>query len=113
MHLFAERDDLYGIGFTEGDGGAYGLFDEMADLIALAIAESGPRATDGSRLTGLRKGPSPDLSGGVRHIRSDRHAAYLHLPAYRREADRLRSRLGWEPFDPAPLQINAWREPAG
>src|SRR6202035_1492861 len=41
MHLFSpQRHDLYGIGFTEADGGIYALFDEMADLIACAIRTS-------------------------------------------------------------------------
>lgn len=105
MHLFSpRRDDLYGIGFTEGDGGAYELFDEMADLIASAIEtnEAGDEAAR-AQLARTRRDASPDVSGGVKHVASDRHASYLHLPAYRKAAKKLRSKLGWGKFDPEPL----------
>ncbi|MBA2504717.1 MAG: NAD(P)-binding domain-containing protein [Thermoleophilaceae bacterium] len=97
LHLFSpRREDLYGIGFTEGDGGAYALFDEMADLIANAIATSSADAGGRrERLERTRRGPPPDVSGGVRHVPSDRHASYLHLPAYRKAAAALRSDMGW------------------
>lgn len=107
MHLLSPQSrDLYGIGFAEADGGIYALFDEMADLVACAI-----RTTDDDRsirLEQLRREPSPDVSGGVRHVASDRHASYLHLPAYRKAAGRLRKRLGWGRFDPSLLERRAW-----
>ncbi len=107
MHLLSpRRDDLYGIGFTEGDGGAYALFDEMADMIARSIATTA--SGDGARLRALRRSPSPDVSGGVKHVASDRHASYLHLPSYRKAAARMRAALGWGAFDPAPLQASNW-----
>jgi cation diffusion facilitator CzcD-associated flavoprotein CzcO len=119
LHLLSpRRDDLYGIGFTEGDGGAYGLFDEMADLIACAIETEASDPAGAARLRELRRSPTPDVSGGVEHVASDRHASYLHLPAYRKAARKVRSRMGWGRFDPAPLELSSWpreraeREPA-
>ena len=106
MHLFSpQQHNLYGIGFAEADGGIYALFDEMADLIACAIQTSN---RDDTRLQKLRRERCPDVSGGVRHITSDRHASYIHLPAYRKAAKKLRKRLGWERFDPSPLEQRAW-----
>lgn len=108
MHLFSpQRHDLYGIGFAEADGGIYALFDEMADLIACAIRTSDTHGASHARLEKLRREQSPDVSGGVRHVSSDRHASYLHLPAYRKAAGKLRKRLGWGRFDPSSLAINA------
>lgn len=105
MHLFSpRRDDLYGIGFAEADGGIYALFDEMADLIACAIRTREADGPGRASLEQLRREPSPDVSGGVRHVASDRHAAYLHLPAYRKAAAKLRKRLGWGRFDPPQLE---------
>jgi cation diffusion facilitator CzcD-associated flavoprotein CzcO len=113
LHLLSpQRDDLYGIGFTEGDGGAYALFDEMADLIACAIATGSSNGQDAERLRELRREPSPDVTGGVRHVDSDRHASYLHLPAYRKAAAKLRRRMGWGKFDAGPLEAQAWSPPA-
>ena len=103
MHLFSpQRHDLYGIGFAEADGGIYALFDEMADLIACAIRTSHGNNAGRARLERLRREQSPDVSGEVRHVASDRHASYLHLPAYRKAAGKLRKRLGWSRFDPPP-----------
>lgn len=101
LHLLSpKRDDLYGIGFSEGDGGAYALFDEMADLIANAIVTTANDGSGGGRLHQLRRTPTPDLSGGVRHVDSDRHVGYLHLPAYRKAAHAMRMRMGWGEFNP-------------
>jgi hypothetical protein len=109
MHLFSpRRRGLYGIGFAEADGGIYALFDEMADLVACAIRATDDNGTDCTRLEQLRRESSPDVSGGVRHVASDRHASYLHLPAYRKAAGKLRKRLGWARFDPSPLEQRVW-----
>ena len=111
MHLFSPRqDNLYALGFVEADGGIYTLFDEMADLIARAIQTSAVGGAGLARLKKLRREPSPDLSGGVHHVASDRHASYVHLPAYRKAAAKLRKRLGWGRFDPSPLEQGAWRK---
>jgi hypothetical protein len=112
LHLLSpQRDDLYGIGFTEGDGGAYALFDEMADLIACAIATGSTNGDQAERLRELRREPSPDVTGGVKHVASDRHASYLHLPAYRKAAAKVRRRMGWGKFDASPLEAEAWSPP--
>ena len=33
---------------------------------------------------------------------------YLHLPAYRKAAGKLRKRLGWVALTPSPLEQRAW-----
>lgn len=106
MHLFSpHRNDLYGIGFADTDGGFYSLFDEMADLVACAIQASDTHGAGHALLERLRREQSPDLSGGVSYIASDRHASYFHLPTYRKAAGKLRKRLGWRRFDPSSLAI--------
>lgn len=112
MYLLSPgRDDLYAIGLTEGDGGAYALFDEMADLIASTIRCAAGDSTQARRLAELRRRPAVDVSGGVRHVASDRHAAYLHLPAYRKAAAKVRSLMGWGSFDPGGLELSTWTPP--
>ncbi|HEX7776653.1 MAG TPA: NAD(P)-binding domain-containing protein [Parvibaculum sp.] len=96
MNLFSrETPGLYALGFMETNGGAYKLFDEMADRIARAIkarAEGGAaaRAVDQTIAT-----DRPDLSGGIKFVGSDRHATYVEIDAYRAHMARLRKRLSW------------------
>lgn len=94
-----DHDGLAAIGFTEGDGGAYGLFDEMADAIARSakLLVDDPEAY--ARLRTRFRGEDPDVTGGVRHVPSDRHAAYVHLPAYYKQLHRLRADMGWPEVD--------------
>ncbi len=100
LRLFSPtHDGLAAIGFTEGDGGAYTLFDNMGDLIAHAAwaAEHDPALY--ARLREQFSSPDPDVSGGVRHLESDRHAAYVNLQAYQQQVDRLRSAFGWKKIE--------------
>jgi cation diffusion facilitator CzcD-associated flavoprotein CzcO len=96
MRLFSPiHDGLAAIGFTEGDGGAYELFDNMGDLIARSAwaAEHDPATY--ARLRRRFAGPDPDVSGGVRHQQTDRHAAYVNLQAYHKAVHAVREEFGW------------------
>jgi hypothetical protein len=58
--------------------------------------DAGPRWTPGTgRLSAIVRGPAPDVSGRVRHVASDRHAAYLHRESLSGQIRDLRRRLGW------------------
>jgi hypothetical protein len=108
LRLFSPtRGDLFAIGLTEGDGGAYALFDEMADAICCAIRSRNEEERGSSAFEAIRR-KSPDMSGGIRHVDSNRHAHYLHLPAYRKQVRKLRRRLGWGRFDPSGLALDSW-----
>ena len=88
---------LFAMGFTEGDGGAYELFDEMADLVANAattFATGGPAA---ARWMQQMRTDQPDLQGGVKHVDSDRHQSYLHLVPYRHHYKSIYKKFGWTP----------------
>lgn len=93
MNLFSrEHPSLYALGFMETNGGAYKLFDEMADLIARTIMAraEGDAALDASIAT-----DRPDLSGGIKFVGSSRHATYVEIDAYRKQMTRIRKRFGW------------------
>lgn len=100
MNLFSrEHPTLYSLGFMETNGGAYKLFDEMADLIARAIlarAKGGKEAEAANRLI---VNDRPDLSGGIKFVGSSRHATYVEIDAYRKQMKRIRKRLGWNDLD--------------
>ena len=96
MNLFSrETPNLYALGYMETNGGAYKLFDEMADLITQAIVA---RAKGGAAKQAVDQAiinDRPDLSGGIKFVASDRHATYVEIDAYRRHMVKLRKRLGW------------------
>lgn len=99
MNLFSRKNStLYALGFMETNGGAYKLFDEMADLIARAIlARSNGTA---AALDTLVSEDRPDLSGGIKFVGSARHATYVEIDAYRKQIKRLRKRFGWDDLLP-------------
>ncbi|MDP1626665.1 NAD(P)/FAD-dependent oxidoreductase [Parvibaculum sp.] len=93
MNLFSrEHPSLYALGFMETNGGAYKLFDEMADLIARTIMA---RAKGDAALDALIATDRPDLSGGIKFVGSSRHATYVEIDAYRKQMTRIRKRFGW------------------
>jgi hypothetical protein len=73
------------LGPAEFDGAVWPVFDDLADLVARGF----------ERLRAIVRGPAPDVSGGVRHVASDRHAAYLHRESLSGLIRDLRRRLGW------------------
>ncbi len=96
LRLFARHHEaLACIGFTESDGGAYALFDDMADMIARTAwaAEHDPALY--ARLRARFAGADVDLSGGMRYMRTDRHAAYVNLHAWHKVSRRFRTEFGW------------------
>lgn len=96
MNLFSREDGaLYALGFMETNGGAYKLFDEMADLIARTILARANGGAEADRIDKLIANDRPDLSGGIRFVGSSRHATYVEINAYRKQMKRLRKRLGW------------------
>ena len=99
MNLFSRKNPtLYALGFMETNGGAYKLFDEMADLIARTILA---RATGtAGALDPLIASDRPDLSGGIKFVGSARHATYVEIDAYRAHMKRLRKRFGWDDLAP-------------
>ncbi len=100
LRLFNQsQPGLAAIGFTEGDGGAYELFDDMADMIA---RNSWAAEHDRTQFEILRQrfaGADPDLSGGVKHQTTDRHAAYVNLHAWQKMSKQMRKELGWPIVD--------------
>lgn len=96
LRLFSQdHPGLAAIGFTEGDGGAYELFDDMSDLIARTAWAAEHDRDQFSRLRVRFAGPDPDVSGGVKHQATDRHAAYVNLQAYHKASKAFRNDLGW------------------
>jgi len=96
MNLFSrETPNLYALGFMETNGGAYKLFDQMADLIARTIVARAKGGADAAAVDKLIATDKPDLTGGIHFVGSDRHATYVEIAAYRKHMNAIRKRLRW------------------
>ena len=96
MNLFSrETPNLYALGYMETNGGAYKLFDEMADLITQTIIARAKGGAAKQAVDNAIANDRPDLSGGIKFVASDRHATYVEIDAYRRHMVRLRKRFDW------------------
>jgi hypothetical protein len=101
MNLISrDHRELYGMGYMETNGGAYKLFDEMADFTVRAIEARNENGMTAQKLDRLAATDTPDLSGGIRFVASDRHATYVEIDAYRKYMKKLRRKLGWPALEP-------------
>ncbi len=101
LHMFSRANpQLFALGFTETNGGIYKLFDVMSDLIGRTIRAQRDDAAAWSKLSARIQDHTPDLTGGVTYVESDRHATYANIDALKREYKQLRKHMGWE--DPKP-----------
>jgi cation diffusion facilitator CzcD-associated flavoprotein CzcO len=108
--LFPGVPNLYVLGHFESDGGAYPLVSKQAELVAL-LAESDASAPDVTRqwVARLVADPRPDLTGGVRYVKSIRHANYAQFETYDAYLSHIIRRVRREVLKgPRPL-----RSPAG
>ncbi len=100
MNLFSrEHPTLYALGFMETNGGAYKLFDEMADMIARTIMVRAKAGGAAAKLDKVIATDRPDLTGGIRFVGSARHATYVEIDAYRKHMGKLRKLFGWPGLD--------------
>ncbi|MBY5934947.1 NAD(P)-binding domain-containing protein [Tateyamaria omphalii] len=111
LHMFSRSNNqLFGLGFTETNGGIYKLFDGMADLIGRTILSQRDDAAAWAQLENRIKSHEPDLSGGIRYVASDRHATYANIDALKREFKALRKHMNWD--EPKPGYFNPSAQPA-
>lgn len=95
LNLFSRRNpSLMAMGFMETDGGAYKMFDLMANAIAQHAADRLRDPQRAARLDAIKQ-QWPDLSGGVRYIDSDRHGNYVQHHAYLKALEKLRRQMAW------------------
>ncbi len=77
------RDNLFVMGMVEASGiGWQGRY-EQAELVARYIRGTMRKSRAAARLTKLKKGPYPDMRGGMKYLKLDRMAYYVHKDTYR------------------------------
>ncbi|MEV6816035.1 NAD(P)-binding domain-containing protein [Micromonospora sp. NPDC051296] len=99
LNAFAARPGLFGISYIEVNSSAYTLFDRIAHLVAEHLGDIRSEPARARRLRRIIDTETPDLSGGVRFVGSDRHATYVEVRAYRRALRRLASRMDWDDLE--------------
>jgi len=95
LHVFHPTyDDLFIIGLIMPDSGVWPLMDLQAKAVAHSIRAGRDGAAGMRRLRTLKAGPRPDLSGGIRYVRSERHWCEVEHSSYGRRLQRVIRLLG-------------------
>lgn len=110
LNAFGARPGLFGISYIEVNSSAYTLFDRIAHLVAEHLDDVRADRARARRLREIVVTETPDLSGGVRFVGSDRHATYVEVRAYRRALRRLVARMGWRDLERGRFTGAAARE---
>jgi hypothetical protein len=89
LHVFHPTyDDLFILGMIQPDSGVWPLMDLQAKAAAGCIRD------EGGKLRALKQGPRPDLSGGIRYVKSDRHRYEVEHSTYARRLREVIRLLG-------------------
>lgn len=90
-----EHENLFGIGFTETNSGAYELFDKLALLVGNYLNAQLRGAPAAAKFSALIKHDDADLSGGIKFISSGRHQGYVDSETLNDYLNKLGKRLRW------------------
>ena len=88
------RDNLFVAGMIQPDSGQWGLVDYQAQLIARFIAGLSKESSRAEKFRRRKSNDRPDLTGGVRYIRSPRHLLEVEHFGYRKTLMTWIRRLG-------------------
>lgn len=108
-----EHPGLYGVGFIETNSGAFGHFDELAQMIASHLDDQTHRPRAAAEFRTLIESDRPDLTGGIRFVRSPRHLGYVDAHTFRRYRKALFERMGWRMITEPPTDARRAAVPAG
>jgi cation diffusion facilitator CzcD-associated flavoprotein CzcO len=79
LHVFHPTyDDLFILGMIQPDSGVWPLMDLQGRAVTSYIRAGG------GKVRALKQGPRPDLSGGIRYVRSERHRYEVEHSTYAR-----------------------------
>ena len=85
LHLFHPTcDDLFILGNLQPDSGVWPLMDLQARAVAGFVDARARGRAGAERLRVMKLGPRPDLGGGLRYVRSERHRYEVEHASYAR-----------------------------
>jgi hypothetical protein len=95
MNVFhPQRDDLFCIGLIQPDSGQFGLVDYQAQLVTRYLQALSGKPRKAERFRELKRRERPDVAGGVRYLKTPRHALEVEHYSYRRRLRKLCATLG-------------------
>lgn len=98
LQMFSrEHENLFAPSFIETNSGAFRLFDMMAFAMANHLKDQLEEAVAAAEMARLIREDRPDLSGGIRFVASERHAAYFDSDTWQTCLRKLYRRMGWRP----------------
>lgn len=96
LNMFSRKNPtLMGIGFFETNSAAYRLFDAMAHTISQYLKDLRDNTQQAKAFQEKIQTDSPDLSGGVSYVKSQRHANYVNKDRYRDYLKTTWKKMGW------------------
>lgn len=96
--LHRQYDDVCCLGLHQTDGGAFDFFALQVDMMANFILDQQYHPDRAERFRRLKRDAYPDLSGGIRYVKSSRHETYVKKSAFKGYCERLFRDFGWRHF---------------
>jgi cation diffusion facilitator CzcD-associated flavoprotein CzcO len=84
-----EYDNLFVVGLIQPDSGQWGLTDYQAQLVANVIGIQASDPEQAAKFHRLKQRPNPDMSTGIRYLRSTRHLLEVEHYSYRQRLKKL------------------------
>ena len=95
LHVFHPTyENLFILGVLQPDSGVWQLMDLQARAVAGYIRASRGDGTAARKVRALKQGRAPDLGGGIRYLRSERHRYEVEHSSYARRLRGLIRLLG-------------------
>jgi hypothetical protein len=90
LHVFHPTyDNLFILGVLQPDSGVWQLMDLQARAVAGYIRAARAGRAGVRKVRALKQGPAPDLGGGIRYVRSERHRYEVEHSTYARRLQKL------------------------
>jgi len=96
--LHRKYDNVCCLGLHQTDGGAYDFFAFQADMMANFILDRQQNPERAEQFRCLKQRDYPELSGGIRYVKSARHETYVKRSAFKRYCERIFRRFEWRHF---------------
>jgi cation diffusion facilitator CzcD-associated flavoprotein CzcO len=96
LTIFSRKfKNLYAMGFIETNAGAYNLFGKAAKVLAGYLSDQLTNPAQAAAFDKKIMGKNPDLTGGIKFVKSARHEGYVDASAIKKEFDRILKSMGW------------------
>lgn len=96
--LHRKYDDVCCLGLHQTDGGAFDFFALQADMMTNFIRDQRDNPKRAARFRELKRTDRPDLSGGVRYVKSSRHETYVKKSTFKKYCAGIMRRFRWRQF---------------